>query len=61
MKKLKALIDNEMISAVGTDAHNLTSRSPKFAEAEKVLRRKCGNSAFEEICESSMHILSSHK
>lgn len=57
MKKLKTLIDNGVISAIGTDTHNLTSRPPRFAKAEEIIRRKFGNSTFETICEESDQIL----
>ncbi len=59
MKKLKALIDDGIVCAIGTDTHNLTSRPPMYAKAEAVIRKKCGNSAFEAICEDSNRILSS--
>ncbi|MBQ7981602.1 MAG: hypothetical protein IJ305_08355 [Oscillospiraceae bacterium] len=53
MKKLKALIDDGVVSAIGTDTHNLTSRPPLYKKAEKLIRKKCGNSAFEQICTDS--------
>lgn len=61
MKKIKSIIDSGVVSAVGTDTHNLTSRPPLYKKAEAVLRKKCGDSAFEKICEKSEKILSSNQ
>lgn len=51
------LIKSGCIAAVGTDAHNLTTRPPKFAEARKKLSRRMGASVFMEIMESEENIL----
>ncbi len=59
MKKIKALIDGGYVSAIGTDAHNLTSRPPMYEKAEAVIRRKCGDSVFEQLCTDSDILLSS--
>ena len=62
MKKLRALIEEGCISAIGTDAHNLTSRPPLYKKAEETIRRKFGGYTFEQICKDSEKILSSaHK
>lgn len=62
LKKLKALIDDGVISAIGTDTHNLTSRPPLYQKAEMIIRKKCGNLIFERICKGSESILNiTHK
>ena len=61
MKKLKSIIESGAVSAIGTDTHNLTSRPPLYKKAETILRKKCGNSIFEQICSESEKILSSSK
>lgn len=58
MKKLKAIIESNTVSAIGTDAHNLTSRPPLYKKAEIILRKRCGNNTFEQICTESEKILS---
>lgn len=58
MKKLKAIIESDAVSAIGTDTHNLISRPPLYKKAELILRKKCGNHAFERICAKSEKILS---
>lgn len=56
--QLLKMITDGLISALGTDAHNLSSRPPLYKKAEKVIVKKCGSSEFERICESSERILS---
>lgn len=58
IKKLKTLINDGFISAFGTDAHNLTSRPPMYKTAETVIRKKCGNNTFEQICKKCEILLS---
>lgn len=58
IKKLKTLINDGVVSAIGTDTHNLTSRPPLYAEAEAKIRKKFGDAEFEQICSSSEAILS---
>lgn len=56
VKNLTEMILNGMVSIIGTDAHNLSDRPPMYAKAESVIRKKCGNDAFERICENSEKI-----
>lgn len=56
--KLLRMIEDGTISLLGTDAHNMEHRPPMFAEAEKVIVRKCGKEAFERICTNSEKVLS---
>lgn len=58
LKKLRAIIESDVVSAIGTDTHNLTSRPPLYKKAELILRKKCGNHEFERICAKSEKILS---
>jgi len=61
MKKLKAIIESGAVSAIGTDTHNLTSRPPLYKKAEAILRKKCGNYTFEQICDKSKKIIFSSR
>lgn len=56
-RPLLELISREMISALGTDAHNVLNRPPMFDKAEKIITSKCGRDAFENICRRSEMIL----
>lgn len=56
VKGLMEMILNGMVSVIGTDAHNLSDRPPLYGKAESVIRKKCGNDAFERICENSEKI-----
>ena len=56
--QLFRMISEGMISALGTDAHNLTSRPPLFKKAERLILKKCGSHEFENICLRSERILS---
>lgn len=51
------LVRSGAIIAIGSDAHNMTSRAPHFAEARKKFSRKLGAAAFAELMESSDAIL----
>ncbi len=51
------LIRNGGICAIGSDAHNMGVRSPRFAEGRKRISRKFGAGAFSEIMECSAVIL----
>ena len=56
--QLFKMISEGMISALGTDAHNLSVRPPLFKKAEKLIVKKCGSHEFENICLRSEKILS---
>lgn len=49
-KKLLGLLENRIVSVLGTDAHNLSSRPPLYAKAESVIVKKCGQPVFDRIC-----------
>lgn len=49
-RRLLRMIDSGLIGVMGTDAHNTHSRPPRFAEAERIIRKKCGDDAFERLC-----------
>ncbi|MBQ7783254.1 MAG: hypothetical protein IJ368_04720 [Oscillospiraceae bacterium] len=51
------IIKSGAVAALGTDAHNLTTRPPRFAEARKKLSRKLGANVFAEIMDISADIL----
>lgn len=55
--KLTPMINGHIISAIGTDAHNMRSRAPEYAGAEKVIIQHCGQNYFDEICLRSEMIL----
>lgn len=56
-KPLLDMISREMISALGTDAHDVSHRPPMFDKAEKIIANKCGRDAFDNICRRSEMIL----
>ncbi len=56
-RNLLKLINDGVISALGTDTHNTTTRPPMYAKAEEVIRRKCGDNVFEKICLTSEQLL----
>lgn len=58
-KPLLDMISRGMVSALGTDAHDVSRRPPLFERAEKIITSKCGKDAFEYICKRSENILES--
>lgn len=57
-RRLLGMIESGLISVLGTDAHNLDSRPPRYGDAEKLIRKKCGDEVFERLCSVSEDILS---
>lgn len=51
------MISGGLISVIGTDAHNMSSRPPQYKKAEAVIRGKCGDGAFEHLCHNSDRII----
>lgn len=51
------MISGGIISVIGTDTHNTTSRPPQYKKAEAFIRSKCGDGAFERICKNSDRII----
>ncbi len=51
------LIKKDFISIIGTDAHNMSNRSPLFGKAEKKIISKFGIDEFERLCQNSEMIL----
>lgn len=60
MKTYSAMISEGMVSVIGTDTHNTSTRLPMYGKAENVIRKKCGNCAFDRICENSEKIFTAH-
>lgn len=56
-KQLLEMLCNGTVSVLGTDTHNLKNRPPKFKEAEKIIRSKCGDKLFDRICADSLNVL----
>lgn len=56
-KQLLEMLQNGTVSVLGTDTHNLKNRPPKFKEAEKIIRSKCGDKLFDRICADSLNVL----
>lgn len=52
-RQILGLLESGIAEILGTDAHNMKSRPPEYDKAEKIIRKKCGNSAFEQICKIS--------
>ena len=55
--KLFNMINDGIISALGTDTHNTSTRPPMYEKAEEIIRKKCGEKAFERICDLSKQML----
>jgi protein-tyrosine phosphatase len=51
------LIRSGKIGLLGTDLHSLDERPPRFAEAEKIIRKKLSDSAFEQMMATAAEIL----
>lgn len=56
-KTYAKMINEGLISVIGTDTHNTTSRPPQYKKAEAFIRSKCGAEAFERICSNSDRII----
>lgn len=56
-KKLLKYIDNDIISVLGTDTHNITTRPPEFKQAEDIIVSKLGKDKFKKLCIKSQMIL----
>lgn len=56
-KKLLKYIDNGIISVLGTDTHNITTRPPQFQKAEEIIVKKLGSERFKALCIKSQMIL----
>lgn len=52
------LIKEGYIAAIGTDAHNMTSRQPRFAAGARAIQKKLGREALSEIMHSAQSIIS---
>lgn len=53
----RKLIENDFISIIGTDAHNMKDRQPLFGKAENKIISKFGVDEFERLCQNSEMIL----
>jgi protein-tyrosine phosphatase len=51
------LIEKGKVQLLGTDAHNISNRPPRFKKAEMLIRNKLGNSVFEKMTETAKEIL----
>lgn len=60
-RHLLDMISRGVISALGTDAHDVSHRAPLFDKAEKIIVSKCGKVAFDNICRHSEMILNEKK
>ena len=56
-KTMLRFASDGLISAVGTDAHNMSHRQPMYGKAEKLIVSKCGQQTFDNICRRSEMIL----
>lgn len=57
-RRLLGMIDSGIAGVLGSDAHDLINRPPRFSEAERIIRKKCGDDAFERLCRIGDDILS---
>lgn len=48
-KKLIKYLNNGLIHFIGSDCHNLDSRSPDYEEGVKVILKKCGQEALDTL------------
>lgn len=56
-KLASKLIRSGRIAAIGSDAHNMTSRPPRYSEARKKLSRKMGTGVFSQLMNLSDAVL----
>lgn len=56
-KPLLKFISDGVISALGTDTHNISRRPPLYDKAEKIITSKCGQRVFERISDRTEMIL----
>ena len=56
-RKVSHLIYGGMAHLLGTDAHDMTRRPPRFAEASDVIRRKYGPRVLERFDENAQKVL----
>jgi len=56
-KLLLKLIGSGAVRLLGTDAHSVKERPPRFAKAERVIRGKLSDEAFEDMMETARQIL----
>lgn len=54
-RRLKRYFQQGLIQFVGTDAHNLTERPPRFAEGCRALSRLCGDARATELLRMQNH------
>ncbi|MGN0641933.1 MAG: CpsB/CapC family capsule biosynthesis tyrosine phosphatase [Huintestinicola sp.] len=52
------LIKEGFVQAIGTDGHNMSSRTPKFGEAKKKLTAKMGSGVYNSVMKAADGILS---
>ncbi len=56
-RRATELLDKGMIHFLGTDCHNLSSRSPNMDEATRFVEKKLGNGSFDAFMEDSNRLL----
>ena len=56
-----SLIDGGLLHFLGTDCHNMTSRSPNMDEARKVINKKLSPAAWYEITDEMEARFDQHK
>ena len=47
--RCRALVEEGYIDVLGTDAHNLTSRAPKYRKAAEWIEKKCGRERLQRM------------
>lgn len=56
-RKILELIEKGYVSVLGSDAHNISTRAPLYAKAEKIIEAKCGREELIRLCENGGRIL----
>lgn len=57
-KRILKYIDNNMIQVIGTDAHNTSTRPPKYTQGIDTIRKALGENAVRQLMENANQIVS---
>ena len=60
-RKALRMLKNNSIHLLGSDCHNLRSRTPNLERAVDVIRNRLGDSPLERICSYEQMVLEEHQ
>ena len=58
---IRALAAEGLISAIGSDCHNMSGRSPDISKAIRAFNRKFGDEFIDYLYHKSQHLIESHR